>query len=98
MQHAERRAARLADGGFAARQTERQQMRKAAVARGADTQEFTAPDAAIVTVTGAVPGHAEHRGFEFVVGHAGEHVRQMVRYTNGGCPAPFCKPRREVVW
>jgi hypothetical protein len=82
MQHAERRTTRFAHGLFAAGQAEGAQVRHALAARLRHAQEFAAPNRAIVAVTGTVPGHAQNRRVELVLGHACECVRLMVLHAD----------------
>ena len=43
-----------------------------------DEEELAAPDGAIQAVAGAVPGDAEDGRLELILGHAGEHVGDVV--------------------
>ena len=52
-----------------------------------DEKEFAAPDAAVEAVTGAVPGHAEHRRLQCVLGHAGQDVGDVM-LDGDDAPAP----------
>ena len=53
-------------------------MGHALAGRFRDEEEFPTPNGAIKAVAGAVPGDAQHGGVEFVFGHAGQDVGDVV--------------------
>ena len=60
-------------------------------------EKLASPRRAVGPVTGAVPRHAQHRVFEFVLRHAGCHVREVVLNVHDRQAEGACIPGREVV-
>ena len=53
-------------------------MGHAPVAIGADRQGFAAPEAAIVSLAGAIPGHTQRRALDPMFRHHGQQVGVVV--------------------
>ena len=70
--------ARFFHGGLPTGQGELAEMGHTLTGGFRDQEELTAPDGAIQAVAGAIPGDAEDRRFELILGHAGEHVGDVV--------------------
>ena len=82
VEHPKGAAARFLDCRVAAGQTKSAQVRDAPAGFLFDEKKLSAPDGAICSITGPVPGHAEERRFEFIFRHAGSDVGPMMLHTH----------------
>lgn len=62
-----------------------------------DRDEFAAPNGSIVAIAGAVPGDAQKRRVQPVIGHAGQHMGKMVLHAMDRRPHPRGDLRGVVV-
>ena len=71
-------SARLPDCHLPARQAELTKPRRALEGLPGGEQKFTAPDRSVRAVTGAIPGNSQRGRFDFILRHAGEHMRPVM--------------------
>ena len=93
---AERGTAGLLDRGLPAGQAELPQVSDALKRFVIHEEKFSAPNRAIETVAGAVPGHAERGRFKLIFGHAGRDVRHDVE-RDAGNGETRRKLRRKII-
>ena len=91
----------MADCGVSSGQAERAQVRHALVALALYAEEFPAPDRAIESVSGAIPGNAEVRTFHMILcgtrGDMGLMMLQLGKLTGASLACRFfSKPLRPL--
>ncbi len=66
-------------------------------APGIDRQKLATSDGAVAAMAGAVSGEAKDRTFQFVIGHASENVREVIRHMCDRQPALHRVARAVIV-